>query len=141
VSPPLHAFDPRNLVNGYARPTDQTNAWSAALDDRAPTLTLSWPDPVTLGSIEIGFDTDFDHPLETVLMLNPETIAPTCVPAVRVTDEAGRLVGEIVDNHLSTVTLRFAQTVHTRQLTLTLTPPASGAPAALFAVRCYAPEI
>jgi hypothetical protein len=26
-------------------------------------------------------------------------------------------------------------------LNLMLTPPASGAPAALFAVRCYAPEI
>lgn len=139
VSPPLCAFEPANLVNGYARPTNQTNAWSAALDDRAPALTLSWPEPVTIGSIEIGFDTDFDHPLETVLLLNPETVAPACVPAVRITDEAGRLVGEIVDNHLSTVALRLASPVRTRQLTLALTAPASGAPAALFAVRCHAP--
>jgi hypothetical protein len=139
LMPPLQPFEPRNLVNGFARPTDQTNAWSAAFDDRTPSLTLVWPQPVTVGSIEIGFDTDFDHPLESVLVPNPETIAPACVPAVQITDEAGRLIGEIADNHLSTVALRFASAVHTRQLTLTLTPPASGAPAALFAVRCYAP--
>jgi hypothetical protein len=138
-TPALRPFEPQNLTNGYARPTNQTNAWSAALDDHAPALTLAWPEPVTVGSIEIAFDTDFDHPLETVLVLNPETVAPACVPAVRVTDEAGRVVGEIRDNHLSTAVLCLAAPLHTRQLTLTLTTPASGAPAALFAVRCYAP--
>lgn len=137
IEPPLAAFEPANLVNGFARPTAQTNAWSAAPDDRAPTVTLAWPEPVAIACIEIGFDTDFDHPLESVLMTNPETVAPFCVPALRVKDDTGRLVGEIHENHLSTVTLRLASAVRTRHLAFELTPPASGAPAALFRISCY----
>lgn len=137
IDPPLAAFEPANLVNGVARPTDRTNAWAAAPDDPAPTITLSWPEPVVVGCIEIGCDTDFDHPLESVLMGNPEIVAPFCVPAVRVKDDTGRLVGEVRENHLSTVTLRLAPAVKTRALAFELARPASGAPAALFRISCY----
>lgn len=137
IEPPLAAFEPANLFNGYARPTNQTNAWAATPDNRAPTLTLEWPAPVEIASMEFGFDADFDHPLETVLMRNPETASPFCVPAVRIKDDAGRVVGELRDNHLGTFTLRLAAPVRTSKLTLELTPPAGGAPAALFALRCY----
>lgn len=137
IDPPLHAFDVGNLLNGYARPTAQPNAWSATPDDENPALTLTWPEPVTMGSAELGFDTDFDHPLETVLIANPETVPPACIPQVRITDETGKVVAEVCDNFLSTVVVRFGSPVRTRQLTFTFTQPASGAPAALFRVSCY----
>jgi len=72
-----------------------------------------------------------------VLMLNPETVAPFCVPALRVLDETGRLVGELRDQHLSQAALMLAAPARTRRLTVQLTRPASGAPAALFRVSAY----
>jgi hypothetical protein len=70
-------------------------------------------------------------------MLNPETVAPFCVPALRVLDETGRLVGELRDQHLSQAALTLAAPLRTRRLTVQLTRPPSGAPAALFRVSAY----
>jgi FAD dependent oxidoreductase len=140
IDPPLQAFEPDNVVNGYARPTAQSNAWVATPDDKNPTLVLSWPEPVVLGSVELGFDTDFDHPLETVLIANPETVPPACISALIITDDTGQVVGEVRDNHLSMVAVRFAAPVRTRRLTFAFTPLAAGAPVALFRVSCYQPN-
>lgn len=140
LNPPLRVFEPSNVVNGYARPTNQTNAWSADLNDKSPSLVLSWPEAVTIGSVELGFDTDFDHPLETVLIANPETVPPACVADLRIYDDAGNEVGRISANHLSTATVRFTPPVRTRKLTFALSPPPSGMPATLFRVSCYPPS-
>ncbi|HEY0944721.1 MAG TPA: FAD-dependent oxidoreductase [Opitutaceae bacterium] len=140
ISPPLGTFAVDNLGNGIDRPTHGANAWVAAPGDRAPTLTLEWPQPVEIARIVLGFDTDFDHPAESVLMGHPEDVSPFCVPQVRARDEQGRVIAEVQDNHLSQRTLVLREPARTRRLTLELTPPASGAPAALFAVRCYGPE-
>jgi hypothetical protein len=140
IAPPLSAFEPTNLINGFARPTNQPNAWLAEVDDASPTLILEWPYPVTLGLIELGFDPDFDHPLETVLVLNPETVSPFCVPRVQALNEAGELLGEICDNHLSVAAIQLATPVSIRRLTLRLTSPVGGAPSALFRVSCFGPE-
>ena len=137
VEPAIALFAPENLRNGFSRPTNQPNVWLAALTDTAPTLTLEWPEPVELSRLKFDLDADFDHPLETVLMLNPETVAPFCVPAFRVLYDAGRLVGEIRDQHLSQAALTLAASIRTRRLTVQLTRPASDAPAALFRVSAY----
>jgi hypothetical protein len=137
VEPAIALFAPENLRNGFSRPTNHPNVWLAALTDAAPTLTLEWPEPVELSRLEFDLDADFDHPLETVLMLNPETVAPFCVPALRVLDDTGRLVGELRDQHLSQAALTLAAPLRTRRLTVQLTRPASGAPAALFRVSAY----
>ena len=137
VEPAIALFAPENLRNGFSRPTNQPNVWLAALTDAAPTLTLEWPEPVELSRLEFDLDADFDHPLETVLMLNPETVAPFCVPALRVFDDTGRLVGELRDQHLSQAALTLAAPLCTRRLTVQLIRPPSGAPAALFRVSAY----
>ena len=137
VEPPIALFAPENLCNGFSRPTNQSNVWLAALTDATPTLTLEWPEPVEISRLEFDFDADCDHPLETVLMLNPETVAPFCVPAVRVHDDSGRLIGELRDQHLSQAALTPPTPMRTRRLTVHLTRPASGAPAALFRVSAY----
>jgi hypothetical protein len=137
ISPPLAAFAPENLVNGWARPTFQPNAWVAEPGAAAPQVTLAWPEPVTVGGLELGFDSDFDHPLESVLMRNPETTAPFCVAHLTVADESGRVLAEVRDNHHSLARLVLPAPAQVRRLVLTLTPPAGGAPAALFRVSCY----
>jgi hypothetical protein len=86
VQPPLEVFGAANLVNGLGRPTRQPNAWVAAFDDPNPSVTLAWPEPQTIARIELGFDTDYDHPLESVLMGHPERVMPFCVGQVVVLD-------------------------------------------------------
>ena len=90
IEPPIKVFGPANLVNGLARPTRQPNAWVAAPDDASPWVTLCWAEPQTIERVELVFDTDYDHPLESVLLGHPERVMPFCVPEVVIRD--GRAV-------------------------------------------------
>ncbi|PWU08683.1 MAG: FAD-binding dehydrogenase [Verrucomicrobia bacterium] len=79
IEPPIDVFGPESLVNGFARPGHQPNAWVADVDDAHPTVTLAWPTIQTIGRLELVFDTDYDHPMESVLMGHPERVMPFCV--------------------------------------------------------------
>jgi len=134
---PLAAFSPVNVTNGLARPTHQANVWVADFADPAPTLMLEWSQPQTLTRIELMFDPDYDHPLESVLMGHPERRMPFCVERYRVLDEHGHLLAQCDDNHQARKVITLAQPVSTRSLRIELTAPAANVPAALFEVRCY----
>jgi hypothetical protein len=79
IDPPLALFGAKNLVNGLGRPTSQPNAWVADFAHKQPSLKLIWPTPQTITRVVIGFDTDQDHPMESVLMGHPERVMPFCV--------------------------------------------------------------
>jgi hypothetical protein len=85
IDPPLVVFGPENLTNGFARPTNQPNAWVADFGQEEPVLRLAWEKPQTIKRIELCFDTDFDHPMESVLMGHPERVMPFCVPEIAIT--------------------------------------------------------
>ena len=138
LAPPLAAFAPRNVVNGIARPTHQPNAWVADFDDPLPTLTLRWEQPQTIARIELMFDVDYDHPMESVLMGHPERRMPFCVERDRVLDEHGALLAACADNHQARNVIVFAKPVTTRALRIELIAPGPHVPAALCEVRCYA---
>jgi hypothetical protein len=138
LEPPLAVFAPQNVVNGIARPTNQPNAWVADFSDPAPTLTLRWDEPQTITRIELSFDTDFDHPMETVHWGHPERAMPFCIKHYRICDDAGRVVAEQTENHQTRNTIVFAQPVTTARLQIELVASHGAVPAALFAVRCYA---
>lgn len=139
LAPPLAAFGPENLVNGVARPTRQPNAWVAAFEDPRPSVHLNWDRPQTLAVVELVFDTDFDHPMESVLMGHPERVMPFCVREFEIRDGAGAVRFHCAENHQTRRTVRFDPPVVTDRLVLQLTPPAEQVPAALFEIRCYAP--
>ncbi|MEO6922381.1 MAG: FAD-dependent oxidoreductase, partial [Bryocella sp.] len=84
INPPLQMFEPENIVNGIARPWRGVNAWLPARGDSRPTLQLTWDTPQTIREVELSFDTDFDHPMESVLMGHPERVMPACVTAFEV---------------------------------------------------------
>ena len=151
VSPPLARFGPRNLVKGIGRPTHQPNAWVADFADPHPAVILSWDQPQTVARLELVFDTDYDHPMESVMMGHPERVMPFCVADVVVTTGqgtyggtapalagAGAVVAEIRDNHQSQRVICLEPPVTTDRLMLTLRSRSEDVPAALFAVRCYA---
>jgi hypothetical protein len=136
VEPALDLFGPENALNGITRPTVQPNAWVADPADPLPTLTLSWRLPQTIGRIVLGFDTDFDHPMESVLLHHPERQGPFCVQQYRVRDGSGRVLAEVCDNHQTRNTIRFDEPVTTNVLAVEILKT-GGAPAAIFEVRCY----
>ena len=79
IDPPLAVFGAGNLVNGFGRPASQPNAWVADFAHEQPSLKLAWPKPQTIARVVIGFDTDYDHPMESVLMGHPERVVPFCI--------------------------------------------------------------
>ena len=137
VSPPIAGFEAENLRNGYARPVAQTNAWVAEPDDERPTLTIEWQSPQPVRRVELVFDTDHDHPMESVLMGHPETVMPFCVSKYRILDDHGRMLVAVEGNHQSRRVHLLDETVTTRRLVLELQHPSALVPAALFAVRAY----
>jgi hypothetical protein len=137
INPPLPMFGVQNLVNGLGRPTQQPNAWVALWQDEQPQITLQWNTPQTLKRIELSFDTDFDHPLESVLMGHPESLIPFCVQQFKIQDATGKILFECADNHQTQRKIVLEQVVETDRLTITLTRPSALVPAALFEVRCY----
>ncbi|MBC8102631.1 MAG: FAD-dependent oxidoreductase [Cytophagales bacterium] len=145
IAPPLaEAFAPRNVVSGLQRPTGTgANAWLADSKDPAPALTLTWDEKQTIERVELFFDTDYDHPMETVLMGHPEAEMPFCVSRFRLRDAAGTLLAAVDDNHQTHRSIRFDTPITTDTLRVELEHPAGEgrAPAALFEVRCYGSRI
>ena len=137
MEPGIRLFSPENVRNGLQRPTNQPNAWVAAPNDANPTLTLTWPAKQRISRIELAFDADFDHPLETVIMLNPETTSPFCVRELVVCNDQQQRVYELTDNHQSRHTIRFAQPVNTSSLSIHLNAVNGAASASLMEIRCY----
>lgn len=134
---PLQSFSPANISNGIARPTTQANAWVADLNDPAPALTLTWKEPKHIKKLIFSFDTDFDHPMESVLMLHPENVMPFCVRDYAIFDEKGRKVYEKTGNYQTRNEIDFADTVITSSLTIKTTHPSANTPAAIFEIRCF----
>lgn len=137
IDQPLDVFKALNLVNGIARPVNQPNAWVADYKDSKPAVTLSWDSPQTIGRIELAFDTDFDHPLESAQMGHPERVIPFCVRSYRVSDGNGNLLAECKNNHQTGNTIVLANQVITKKIIIETDHPVEYIPAALFAVRCY----
>jgi hypothetical protein len=136
VDPPLDLFAAANVTNGVTRPTLQPNAWVAAVEDPRPRLTLRWDQPVTVSRIDLGFDTDFDHPLESVLWAHPERDIPFCVKRYRLVDGDGVVLYMSAVNHQTRNTVRLSPAVRTAELSIEVLET-HGAPAAIFDVRCY----
>ena len=155
--PPIRAFSPQNLTNGISRPIRATNAWAADFSHEQPVVRLTWESPQTISTIEIDFDTDFDHPMESVLMGHPERNMPFCVSDIKITgsamdDTAGMMhqsstttlsqkaaltISEIIGNHQTRRVITLDKPVATDCLELHLLIPSITSPAALFAVRCF----
>jgi len=134
---PISGFSTEMLTNGHFRPTTQTNAWVAALEDEHPTLTLSWKETQQIRSIVLWFDTDADHPLESTLRGHDERVMPGCVQTYRIWDDRERLVYASNDNHQTRNKIVLAEMLETKSLRIELTHPHKSIPAGLFGVGVY----
>ncbi len=137
ITPPQTAFTAESIRNGVARPISAPNAWVADPRDPHPTLTLRWNKPRTINRIVLGFDTDCDHPMESVLIPHPESVMPFCVASYRIKGADGRVIVECKDNHRTRNTWDFDPPISTDLLMLEIDHPGADVPASLFEVRCY----
>jgi hypothetical protein len=133
----LHCFKAENITNGIDRPVNTPNAWVADFNDAAPQLTLSWQQPQTITAVDLFFDTDYDHPMESVLMQHPETVMPFCVRNYRIKDDAGNIIAAKKDNYQTRNRIVLPKPVQTTSLVIEVEHPSADVPAAVFAVRCY----
>lgn len=134
---PLPGFGAANIRNGLTRPTTQPNAWVADLNDPAPTLTLTWQEEQHIKKLILSFDTDFDHPMESVLMTHPENVMVFCVRDYAIYDDKGQLVFEKKGNYQTRNVIEFHDAVNTTSLTIRFTHPSAHTPAAVFEMRMY----
>jgi len=135
-TPPIPAFAEANIVNGYARPFDATNAWVPAREDKTPTLHLTWNEPQAIEIIEITFDTDYDHPMESVLMGHPERIMPGCITAFEIRTTEGIILAHVEDNHQTRFRLQLESPIDTCGISIAALSFGPALPA-IFEVRCY----
>jgi hypothetical protein len=136
IVPPLDCYRPENVINGWSRPWEGTNAWLPNRDDRQPTLTLTWATSQTIKTIEITFDTDYDHPMESVLMGHPERLMPACVTAFEVRSDDGSLTAKISRNHQTRQVIHLESPLVTTSLTIVILEHGPALPA-IFQVSCY----
>ncbi|MCF0063547.1 FAD-dependent oxidoreductase [Dyadobacter chenwenxiniae] len=137
LSEPIALFEPENLKTRHNRPIASPNAWVADFNDAEPVVNIRWEARVNISKIEICFDTDFDHPMENVIYVHPETVMPFCATDIEICNDRDEVVGKISGNHLSRRTISFDQPVLTQFLKIKVTNPNPHTPASLFQIRCY----
>jgi hypothetical protein len=138
LAEPIRLFEPENIRNGFHRPVSSPNAWVAAYGDQNPEITLEWDNATTISSIELVFDTDFDHPMENVIYVHPETVMPFCANDIEIFNDQNELIGSIKENHQTKRTINVAQSAPTRYLKIKVTNSNPNVPASLFEIRAYA---
>jgi hypothetical protein len=136
VCPSLRCYEPSMVVNGWSRPWCGANAWAPAASDPQPSLQLKWDHPRNLQAIEVKFDTDFDHPMETVLMGHPERVMPGCVTGFEVKTAEGATLARVEEHHQTHWRLNLSDPVRTTGIELAILSHGS-APPAVYEVRCY----
>jgi hypothetical protein len=137
ISPALEPYKVSNLNNGICRPTNRSNAWVADINDKSPSITLTWKEPIEISRIVLFFDSDFDHPLESTLRVHLERVVPLTVRNYKIRDAEGELVFEKSGNYQTINEVNFENKIKTSAITLYLEHPSSNVPAALFEVQVY----
>jgi hypothetical protein len=136
-SKPLCIYKADHIKNGVTRPYLSSNAWAASPDDASPRLVMKWDNAVLIRIIQLSFDTDFDHPMESVLMHHPEDVMPFCVRDYAVYDGAGKLLKKISGNCQTRNIITLENPVVTDTLVFACEHPSENVPAAIFEIRCY----
>ena len=133
--PSLQCFTPEQLRNGYIRPYRQSNAWVADPNEKNPELLVDFGTPTEIHRIRLYFDTDYDHPMETVQWNHPESEMPFCVSDYQILDDQNQLVTSVNGNYQTINTLELTTTCHTRLLKFIFERKSSTIPVSLFQVE------
>jgi hypothetical protein len=141
VSPSIELYDKEYINNGYVRPYLKSNAWAAGLTDPNPEIRLSWERPQKINKIRLFFDTDYDHPMESVQFGHPEDIIPFCVRDYSIYDKDDNLLYEKTGNYMTINEVEFESELECDELIIRMEHPSKVIPAALFESICLNNEL
>lgn len=133
----IRPYSTENIKSGIFRPTTQPNAWVASLEDRNPSLTLEWSQEQEISLIQLYFDTDIDHPMESTLMGHPESEIPFCAKSFQIKDDAGSVIYHQRENHQTIQKVRFQEPVTTSSLTFEFEKRVETVPLSVFGISCF----
>jgi len=137
IQPGLDQFQPQNVQSGHARPINGVNAWVADPNDPCPELRLDWPQAISFTTLILELDSDWDHPMESVLMTHPEEVVPFMIRDFDVIGADDVVLLQKRNHHGAHFTHHFKTPVTTNSLRLRVLAT-HGAPAAVFRVRILA---
>lgn len=109
IAPAISCFGETNLVNGFIRPTVRPNAWVASMGDSRQSVEIQWNEKQEMSSLRFYFDTDYDHPMETVQFGHPENVMPFCVRNLKIYDRSGNMLAAVDDNHRTIADVEFKE--------------------------------
>ena len=135
IQPPIADFGLNGFLNGYTRPTNKSNAWVADLSDPKPRLELQWNKPQKIHGLQLHFDTDFDHPLESSLQGHPESIVPFVVRNYSIRNCNEEIIYKCKNNHQTINKVMFPEPVMTAALKVELDHPSKNVPASMFFIQ------
>ncbi len=135
INPPIDGFNAENLLNGFTRPSSASNAWVADLSDPNPRIELRWKDIQKIHGLQLHFDSDFDHPLESSLLGHPETTVPFVVRDYKIRNCNEQIIYEKSENHQTINRIAFPVPVNTAGLKIELEHPSGDVPASLFHIH------
>lgn len=96
-----------------------------------------WESPKQIREVVLHFDTDFDHPLESVLITHPETVMPFCVRDFVLYNDQNERIYEQTGNYLTQQIIRFDTPIETNSLNVHLKQRSGSVPVSLVEIRCY----
>jgi hypothetical protein len=132
IQPAITCFGQENILNGFTRPTNTPNAWVASPSDSNPRLELHWNEVKEIKGLQLHFDADFDHPMESSLQGHPERVVPFVVRNFRVRNCNEEIIHEGAKNFQAINKIMFNEPVSTAGIKIELEHPADQVPAALF---------
>ncbi|WP_329126170.1 FAD-dependent oxidoreductase [Streptomyces sp. NBC_01465] len=139
------AFAPAKAVDGYLRPYAGPHQWVSEPQDTGAWLELAWPEPVTLGRIDVIADDDVNEDLINLHHhRTPFDVLPTLLRDFRIEardpDGSWRTLSRTQDNRRRRTSLTLEESVTTDALRVVVEATNGSASAHIVAVRAYAQE-
>ena len=135
IIPHLTCFSKENLHNGFLRPYLRPNAWVADIDEKDSKVVFRWKDQQKISMIRLYFDSDYDHPMETIQWNHPESVMPFCVADFKILDGDNNTLAAVTENHQTIFTLNLEVAIKTSEITILLKKASVNTPISLFGVE------
>jgi hypothetical protein len=139
IQPVLNLFEPAHVINGKVRPSSKgaTNAWVASKNEESVSLTMVWDNQVSINTVKIFFDCDYDHALESTLMGHPEDTIPFVVSDYSIEDDQGNLLAKVEGNYQAINTIKFKDNLKTNTLHFTFFQKHKNIPVSVFNISVF----
>lgn len=145
TGPQTEAYQPEKAIGGYARPYGGPNMWASERirPGHEEWLQLRWPEPVTVGQVEVIFDDDVDEDLTNLHHhRTPFDTMPTLIRDYRIEAEVetGWLVIDRVEANRCRHRAHPLQPCSTRAIRLVVEATNGADRAHVMSVRIYPPR-